>query len=62
MLQVSLFDRGSKCVDQDTMQVYGVVYMQRWVVEDPEGGDASVGCPGELLGDCYVPPVIPRVW
>jgi hypothetical protein len=50
--RVRLFDRGDHCTR----------HFRRWIVEDPDGGDPEVGVFGELVDECYVPPVIPRRW
>lgn len=50
--RVALFDMGPE--NPSTLK--------RWVIEDPDGGDHTVGIFGELLADCYVPPVMPEFW
>jgi hypothetical protein len=50
-IRVALFDRGPNSQ-----------YLARFIVEDPHGGDWDVGAFGEMLGECYVPPVIPEYW
>lgn len=50
-IRVKLFDRGPNSQ-----------YLERFIIEDPNGGDPSVGAFGEMLDQCYVPPVMPEFW